>query len=63
MDTLFTVLIVLAMLGTLVVLGIGVAQMVRGGDPRRSNRLMRSRVLFQGLALLLFFVLMTMIKH
>jgi len=63
METLLTILIPLAMLATLAVLGFGVMQMIRGGDPRRSNKLMRSRVLLQGIALLLFAVFMMMFKR
>jgi hypothetical protein len=63
METLLTILIPIAMLATLAVLGFGVVQMIRGGDPRRSNKLMRSRVLLQGLALLLFAVFMMMFKR
>jgi len=63
METLLVILIPIAMLATLGVLGLGVAQMIRGGDPRRSNRLMRSRVLLQGVALLLFFILMSYFRH
>jgi hypothetical protein len=63
MESFLTVLVVLAMLATLVVLGFGVVQLVRGGNPRRSNKLMQYRVLFQGLALLLFALLMMVFKH
>jgi hypothetical protein len=63
METLLVILIPIAMLATLGVLGFGVAQMIRGGDPRRSNKLMRSRVLLQGVALLLFFILMSYFRH
>jgi hypothetical protein len=58
-----TFLLVLAMLGVLTVLGFGVASMLRGGDPRRSNRLMQARVLMQGLALLLLAILMLLSRH
>ena len=51
------------MLGTLTVLGFGVASMLRGGDPRRSNRLMQSRVIMQALALLLLAALMLLARH
>jgi hypothetical protein len=62
--TLFvTFLLGLAMLGVLTVLGFGVASMLRGGDPRRSNRLMQARVLMQGLALLLLAILMLLSRH
>ena len=62
--TLFvTFLLGLAMLGVLTVLGFGVASMLRGGDPRRSNKLMQARVLMQGLALLLLAILMLLSRH
>jgi NADH:ubiquinone oxidoreductase subunit 6 (subunit J) len=63
MTTFVTILLVLAMLGTLTVLGMGVASMLRGGDPRRSNKLMQSRVIMQALALVLLAVLMLMARH
>jgi hypothetical protein len=63
MESILTFLIPLAMLATLVVLGFGVVQMIRGGDPRRSNKLMQYRVVFQGIALLLFALLMMMFKR
>jgi hypoxia induced protein len=58
MQSLLKILLPLAMLATLVVLGFGVVQMIRGGDPRRSNKLMQYRVVFQGIALLLFALMM-----
>jgi hypothetical protein len=63
METLFVVLIPLVMIATVVVLGFGVVQMIRGGNPRRSNKLMQSRVLLQGIALLLFAIFMMMFKR
>jgi hypoxia induced protein len=63
MTVFFTILLVLAMLGTLAVLGFGVASMLRGGDPRRSNKLMQSRVMMQALALALLAVLMLLARH
>jgi hypothetical protein len=63
MSYVLPVLIVLAMLGTLGILALGVISMVRGGDPRRSNKLMQSRVLLQGLALLLFALFMMLYRH
>ena len=63
MTVFLTILLVLAMLGTLTVLGFGVASLLRGGDPRRSNKLMQYRVVFQGIALLLFALLMMVFKH
>jgi hypothetical protein len=61
MTVFLTVLLVLAMLAVLGVLGMGILTMIRGGDPHRSNRLMQSRVAFQGLALLLLALLMMLI--
>ena len=58
MTTFVTILLVLAMLGVLVVLGLGVVTMLRGGNPQRSNKLMQARVIMQGLALLLLAILM-----
>jgi hypothetical protein len=63
MQTLLIVLVVTAMLATLAVLGFGVVQMIRGGDPRRQNKLMQMRVVLQGLALILFMILMTIIRR
>jgi hypothetical protein len=63
MTTFVTILLVFAMIGTLAVLGMGVASMLRGGDPRRSNKLMQSRVIMQALALVLLAVLMLMARH
>jgi len=52
------------MLATLAVLITGMVGMVRGGgDPARSNRLMRWRVILQGAALLLLALLMTLLRH
>ena len=63
MTTFVTILLVFAMIGTLTVLGMGVASMLRGGDPRRSNKLMQSRVIMQALALVLLALLMLMARH
>ncbi len=63
MDYLFPILVVIAMLGALGSLGLGVINMARGNDPRRSNKLMQSRVLLQGLALLLFSLFMLLFRH
>ena len=51
MRTVFTILIGLMMLGTLGVLVAGMIGMVRTSDPRRSNKLMQYRVIFQAAAL------------
>ena len=58
MTTILTVLLVLAMLGVLGVLGMGVATMIRGGNPRLSNRFMQSRIIMQAVALVLLGLLM-----
>ncbi|WP_241771195.1 twin transmembrane helix small protein, partial [Acidisphaera rubrifaciens] len=63
MKTFLTVLIALLMLGVLGVLFAGLFGMVRGsGDPRRSNVLMRWRVVLQAGALVLFAILMELLR-
>jgi NADH:ubiquinone oxidoreductase subunit 6 (subunit J) len=63
MKTFLTVLVVVAMLGTLGVLFAGVFGMVRGGgDPARSNALMRWRVILQAVTLVLFVLLMSLLR-
>lgn len=56
MQTLFPILMVMAMLAVVGSLFVGLFFMARGGrgDPRRSNKAMRLRVMLQGAALLLF---------
>ncbi len=64
MITFLTILVGLAMLGTLGVLFAGMLGLVRGGgNPARSNALMRLRVLLQGIALVLFALLLTLLRH
>ncbi|HEY5211214.1 MAG TPA: twin transmembrane helix small protein [Stellaceae bacterium] len=63
MKYVFPILVVIAMLGALGSLGLGLISMVRGNDPRRSNKLMRSRVLFQALAILFFVLFMLLFRH
>jgi ABC-type Na+ efflux pump permease subunit len=63
MEYAFVFLIVLAMLGALGALGLGIINMARGNNPRRSNKLMQSRVMLQALALLLFAVFMLLFRH
>ncbi len=58
MSVFLTVLIVFTMLGVLVILGAGVVTMIRGGNPRLSNKLMQSRVILQGAALVILALLM-----
>ncbi|MBX5454564.1 MAG: twin transmembrane helix small protein [Acidobacteriia bacterium] len=53
-----SVLLALVMIAVLGVLLAGVVGLARGEDPRRSNRLMRWRVILQGVALLLLLVLL-----
>ncbi len=64
MRPLLTLLMVFAMIGVLGVLGAGVLGFVRGGgDPQRSNQLMRWRVILQALAILLFVLLLTVFRR
>lgn len=64
MKAVLLVLLVLALAGTLGVLLAGIVGLARGGgDPRRSNRLMRWRVILQATALLLLFLLMSLLRH
>ncbi|MBW4091447.1 MAG: twin transmembrane helix small protein [Proteobacteria bacterium] len=54
----------LAMLGVLGVLAAGLIGVARGGgDPERSNRLMRWRVMLQGAAILLIVLVLLMLHH
>ncbi|MEJ0019284.1 MAG: twin transmembrane helix small protein [Acetobacteraceae bacterium] len=62
MKTFLVIVIGLLMLGTLGVLFAGLLGMARGGDPARSNQLMRWRVMLQGAALLLLALLMTVLR-
>ena len=58
MHVFLTVILVLAMIGVLIALGVGVATMLKGGNPRRSNKLMQMRVIMQAVALLVLAILM-----
>lgn len=61
--TFLIVLVAALMLATVGVLIAGMVGLVRGGgDPRRSNQLMRWRVILQAAALLLFALLMSLIR-
>jgi hypothetical protein len=55
MNSLLPTLVILSMLTTLGILLFGVITMLRGGDfnRRNGNRLMRARVIMQGVTLLL----------
>jgi hypothetical protein len=57
------ILLGLAMLATLGVLVAGMVGLVRGGgDPRRSNLLMRWRIVFQAAALVILALLLTLMR-
>jgi len=60
MRTFLTVILVLAMVGVLIALGVGVATMIKGGNARRSNQMMQMRVIMQAVALLVLGLLMAM---
>jgi len=60
MSVFLTIILVLAMFGVLGALGFGVFTMIKGGDPRRSNKLMQMRVAMQAVALLVLAALMMM---
>lgn len=62
MKTFLTVLLVLALIAVAGVLLMGVVGMLRGGDPRQSNKLMRWRVGLQAIALGIVALLMLMLK-
>ncbi|MFL1463152.1 twin transmembrane helix small protein [Roseococcus sp. DSY-14] len=62
MTTFLTILVAVAMLATLGVLFAGLLGMARGGSPETSQKLMRYRVVLQGVALLLFGALMLLLK-
>jgi hypothetical protein len=64
MITFLTVLVVLGMIGTLATLFAGMVGIARpGSNPRRSNRLMQLRVIFQGVTLVLFALLLLALRH
>jgi hypothetical protein len=60
MRVFLTVILVFAMVGVLIALVIGVATMLKGGNPQRSNKMMQLRVVFQAVALLVLAMLMMM---
>jgi type II secretory pathway pseudopilin PulG len=63
MSVFLTVILVLAMLGVLGALGFGVFTMIKGGNPRRSNKMMQLRVLMQAVALVVLAILMMMASN
>jgi len=60
MHAFLIVILVLALVGVLIALGVGVATMLKGGNPRRSNKLMQMRVIMQAVALVVLAMLMMM---
>jgi hypothetical protein len=61
--TFLAILVGLLMFATLGVLFAGLIGVARGGgNPQRSNQLMRWRVILQGAALLLFMLLITLLR-
>jgi hypothetical protein len=58
MTNILVVLLLVVMLAILGVLGAGMVGVARGGNPQRSNKLMQARVVLQGVALVLFVLLM-----
>jgi Hypoxia induced protein conserved region len=58
MEYAFPILVLVAMLGALGALALGVVNMARGNNPQRSQKLMQWRVVLQGLALLVFAIFM-----
>ncbi|PHK94435.1 hypothetical protein CR162_13150 [Pseudoroseomonas rhizosphaerae] len=63
MQTVFSILLGLAMLATLGVMFAGMFGLARGdGNGARSNRLMRWRVILQGVSLALFVALMLVMR-
>jgi type II secretory pathway pseudopilin PulG len=64
MSVFLTVILVLAMFGVLAALGVGVFTMIKGGNARRSNKMMQMRVIMQAVALVVLAMLMMMAaKH
>ena len=63
MKTFLGILLVLALIAVVVVLLMGVIGMIHGGDPRRSNKLMRMRVMMQAIALAIFALLLLLWKN
>ncbi len=62
MDGFFVALLVFAMVLTLLVLFVGIGGFAAGGEFNRkyANKLMRARVLMQGIALILFAIVLLM---
>jgi NADH:ubiquinone oxidoreductase subunit 6 (subunit J) len=60
MNTVLVIILVFALVGVLAALGFGVVTMLKGGNPRRSNKLMQMRVIMQAIALVVLAALMMM---
>ena len=63
MNVFLTIVLVVAMLGVLGVLSVGVVTMIRGGNPRLSNKMMQARVAMQAVALLVLALLWLLASH
>ena len=63
-EAVFPMLIIIALIAVLIVLGIGVIAMLRGGDFNRryGNKLMRLRVLLQALAVILILLFVALFQ-
>ena len=64
MNVIVIILLVSALILVLATLAGGLITMARGGElgPKKSNRFMRYRVLFQGIAVLLVVILLSLAK-
>jgi len=62
MKTFLTILLFIALAAVAIILIMGVVGMLRGGDPRQSNKLMRWRVVLQGVALAIVALLLLLLK-
>jgi len=62
MHALLTLLLVFLTLGVVAVLLVGVIGLFRGGDSRRSNKLMQYRVMLQGAVLIVVFLLVLLFR-
>jgi hypothetical protein len=64
MITILSILVALSLAGTLGVLFAGIIGVAKGSpDGQRSNRLMRWRVIMQGITIVLFILLLWSVKH
>ena len=63
MHTFLNILVGLALLSVLGTLAVGMVGLARGNpDARRSNKIMQYRVAFQGAALILIVILMSLLR-